>query len=62
MIKMSYEEIKRIYERLPEAEKKMAVISVKDKVYTWEEVLAEVEKGGELADQMQKKIEELGEE
>jgi hypothetical protein len=56
---MSRELIKKIFSKLPPAEKKMPAVIIDGKTYTWEQVMEEVTKGGELADKIQKKIEEM---
>ena len=58
---MSKKFIEEIFRRLPEEEKRRAVVFVEGKVYTWKEALAEIEKDehSELSKKLQKRIEEL---
>jgi len=56
---MSKELIKKIFERLPLAERKMPSVIVDGKTFTWEQAWIEVRDDGPLADKIQKKIEEL---
>tara|TARA_Y100000034_G_C6658157_1_gene288431 strand:- start:295 stop:477 length:183 start_codon:yes stop_codon:yes gene_type:complete len=56
---MSKELIKKIFERLPIAERKMPAVVVDGKTFTWEEAWEEVRDDKPLAEKIQKKIEEL---
>lgn len=58
---MSKEQIREIFKRLSPTERKRAIVFVKDKVYTWEEVIEIIEKdeNSELAKEMINKIEEI---
>lgn len=56
---MSKELIKKIFERLPIAEREMPAVIVNGKTFTWEEVWIEVRDNRPLAKEIQKKIEEL---
>jgi len=58
---MSKELIEKIFKKLPEEEKKKAVVSIEGEVYTWEEALAEIQKDehSEISKKIQQKIEEL---
>ena len=56
---MSKELIKKIFERLPEAEKKMPAVIVDGKTFTWEEAWIEVRDDKPLGEKIQKQIEEL---
>jgi len=59
IIKMSKEFIKKIFERLPIAERKMPAIIIDGQTLTWEEAWIEVRDDKSLAEKIQKKIEEL---
>lgn len=56
---MSKDLIKKIFSKLPPAEKKMPAVIIDGKIYTWEQVMEEIKKGGGLADKIKKKIEEM---
>lgn len=56
---MSKEDFKRIFERLPIAERKMPAIIIDEKVFTWEEAWIEVRDNKPLAKKIQDKIEEI---
>ena len=56
---MSREEIRKIFERLPPAERKMPALIMNGKTFTWEDVWIEVRDNKPLAKEIQKKIEEL---
>lgn len=56
---MSKELIERIVKNIPSAEMKMPAVIVDGQTYTWEQVLAEIKKSGEMADKIQRKIEEM---
>lgn len=57
---MSIESFKKIFERLPIAERKMPAVIVDGQTFTWEEVWKEVRDNKPLAKKLQDKIEELG--
>ena len=48
--------LERFVNRLPNSEKKRAIIFVDGKTFSWEELLNELKKGGKLADKLEKKI------
>lgn len=56
---MSKELIKKIFERLPIAERKMPALIIDGKTYTWEEVWIEVRDDKPNSKKIQQKIEEL---
>ena len=56
---MSKELIKKIFERLPIAERKMPAVIIDGKTLTWEQVWIEVRDDGPLSEKIQKKIEEI---
>ena len=51
--------IKKIFERLPIAERKMPAVIIDGKTLTWEQVWIEVRDDGPLSEKIQKKIEEI---
>lgn len=51
--------IKKIFERLPLAEREMPAVIIGEKTFTWKEAWEEVRDDGPLAEEIQKKIEEL---
>lgn len=53
------ERIRGIYAKLPVAEREMPAVVIEGRPYTWSEVLIIIENNEPLADQIQKKIEEL---
>jgi len=56
---MTKEKIKKIFERLPLAERKMPAVIVEGKVFTWEAAWIEVRDNKPLAKKVQEKIEEI---
>ena len=56
---MKKEMIKKIFERLPIAERKMPAVIIKGKTFTWEQAWIEVRDNGPLAEKIQKKLEEF---
>lgn len=56
---MSKEIIEKIFSKLPPAEKKMPAVIIDGNTYTWEQVMEEIKKGGELAEKIQNKIEKM---
>ena len=56
---MSKENFKKIFERLPIAERKMPAVIVDGKVFTWEEAWLEIRDDKPLAKKIQDKIEEI---
>jgi|TARA_B100001971_G_C18028480_1_gene451266 hypothetical protein len=56
---MSKELIKKIFERLPIAERKMPAVIIDEQTFTWEEAWIEIRDDKPLAEKIQKKIEEL---
>jgi len=56
---MSKEKIKKIFERLPLAERKMPAVIIDGKVFTWEEAWLEIRDDKPLAKKIQEKIEEI---
>jgi len=56
---MSKEVIKEIFERLPQAERKMPAVIIDGRTFTWEEAWIEVRDDKPLAEEIQKRIEEL---
>lgn len=58
---MSKEQIKKIFGGLSPTERKRAIVFVKGKTYTWEEVIKIIEndENSELAKEMINKIEEI---
>ena len=58
---MSKEIIKAIFERLPNAERKMPAIDIDGNILTWEQLWIEVRDDKPLAQKIQSRIEELKE-
>ena len=56
---MSKEKVKKIFERLPPAERNMPAVIVDGKTFTWEQAWIEIRDDKPLADEIQKKIEEI---
>ena len=54
---LTYEEVKKIIEKVPPAEKGMPALVVGDKTYTWEQVLVEIKSKSQLAEKMLVEIE-----
>ena len=58
---MSKELMRKIFERLPPAERKMPAVIINGRTFTWEQAWIEVRDNKPLAEKIQKKIEELRE-
>ena len=56
---MSIEKIKKIFERLPPAERNMPAVILNGKTFTWEQAWIEIRDKKPLADKLQEKIEEI---
>lgn len=52
--------MRRIFSRLPPAEKKMPIVEVENKILSWEEAYREVIKKSEISEKILKRLEELG--
>lgn len=59
VVKISYKDLKRIWRRLPIAERKMPIAIVDKKVFTWDQCLKELKKGSALAEKIQQKLGEI---
>jgi hypothetical protein len=51
---------KRLFSILPPAERRLPIVKIDNKLYTWEEVYKEVIKSSKLADKMLKELERIG--
>jgi len=56
--KENVEKIKILVDKLPEPEKDRAVIFIEGRIFTWNEILEEFNKGGDLADKIENKLSE----
>jgi len=56
---MSKENFKKIFERLPVAERKMPAVIVDGQVFTWEQAWIEIKDDKPLAKKVQEKFEEV---
>jgi len=51
---------KRLFSILPPAERKLPIVKVNNRFYTWEEIYSEVKKSSRLASKMLKELKRLG--
>lgn len=58
---MSREKVRKIFERLPIAERRMPAVIIDGKVFTWEEAWIEIRDNKPLSKKIQDKIDEIDE-
>lgn len=51
---------KRMVSILPPAERKLPIVKLKDKFYTWEDILREVNKKTEISSALLKELKKMG--
>lgn len=56
---MSLEKFRKVFSLLPEAERKLIVVVIDNKLMTWEATYKEIKENTELGKKMQKKLEDL---
>ncbi len=58
---MSLEDVKKIFEKIPEVEIDRPIVSIEDKIYTWKKCkeIVESEPDSDLAQKIIEKIEEI---
>lgn len=56
---MSLDGFRKVYSLLPESEKKLVIVVIDDKKYTWQESHDEIIKNTAVGNKIQKKLEKL---
>ncbi len=58
--KSDLEKFREIYARLPVAEQKMPIVKIGGKIWTWEESYKEIVRGTKEAEEIVKRLHEVG--
>lgn len=56
---MSLERFRKVYSLLPDSERKMVIVIIDERTFTWEEAYKEIKDGSELGERVQKGLEDL---